>query len=188
MKCPKAILHTVALALLVLAYADPRAAWGDSFSTFVQITCAPEIGYFSIRRFALWDVPYEALEREGKSLRAAMNPRGIYTSIDLREAPVECDLAIGPQAGKAQQSHIRVVGFFDNGNGRATSYRQIVDSVEVSADGKTLGGLSLNPHGFRTGYDQLEVWFSSSVVSVRTCSYYQHDEDPERKAGCTTEP
>jgi hypothetical protein len=176
------------LSVWLCAAAGARTAWADSFSTFVQITCVPEIGYFSIRRFGLWDVPYEALDREGKSLRAAMNPRGVYTSINLKDAPVECALAVGPQSGKAQQSRIRVVGFFDDRNGQATSYRQIVDYVDVSVDGKSIGGLSLNPHGLRTGYDQLEVWFSGSAVSVRTCSYYEHDEDPQRKAGCITEP
>lgn len=63
------------------------------------------------------------------------------------------------------------MGIHDDQKGRATSYRQIVEYLAISADGKPLGELSLNPYGFTVGPDLIEVFSDGLAMTVRKCSY-----------------
>jgi hypothetical protein len=173
MKRPTAIFRVAAcvVALLLAAAASPRAAMADSIISFVQITCAPELNYFSIRRFHVPSPGFDFVDRLSKSQRTTLNPLGIYTRSALEKAPFECDLIVATATGGKEPLRIRAVGFFKDLNVGTYSDRFISDYVEVSADGKKLGALGLNYHGFTAGYDLLEMFVDGTAVDVRKCSY-----------------
>jgi hypothetical protein len=172
MKYPRAFLRVAAFmfTLLFAAAASPRAAMADSIATFVQITCAPELNYFSIRRFKVPSPGFSFMERLRQSQRTTLNPHGIYTRSALEETPVECHLVAGTPDGRQQPLQIRTVGFFKNSNVDTDSDRFINDYVDVLANGKKLGELSLNPLDFTEGYDLLEMFVDGTAVNVRKCA------------------
>jgi len=143
----------------------------DSIASFVQITCAPELNYFSIRRFNVPGPGLASMDRLRRSQRTTLNPHGIYTRSALEEAPFECHLIAATPDGKPEPIRIRAVGVFKNANVGTDSDRFIADYVEVLANGKQLGALSLNPHSFTAGYDLMEMVVDGTVVDVRKCSY-----------------
>ncbi|HLG48183.1 MAG TPA: hypothetical protein VKY24_18210 [Reyranella sp.] len=169
-----------ALSVCLSATADPRAALADSFTSFVQIACAPELGYFSIRRFGLSLSP-QYIDRLQGSTSGAINSQGIYVEPALEKAPVECNLTVG-----AKTVRLRAAGVYKDLNKDTSSYRFIVDKIEVTANGKPLGDLFLNPFGFQAGIDFMEVFVEGAAI-VRRCTYYEHVDDPALKAGCTRE-
>jgi hypothetical protein len=88
--------------------------------------------------------------------------------------------------GTAKSVHIKAEGVFDDQNGQASSYRRIVDRVNVSIDGKKTDTLFLNPYGFTSGIDMLEVWMWSDggPTTVRKCTYLHHADEPALRPGC----
>jgi hypothetical protein len=193
MKHPRTFFRSAALVLGICLWAaalSPRSASADAYYGFVQITCAPGINYFSIRRFQLLNLPHDILDRDRKSARPALTtPHGIYNTIQLKNAPAECDLfaaASAPDQPK-RRIRLRVAGFYDDRGGTATSERQIVDNVDVLADGKSLGRLLLNPYGFLAGdTDMIEVFVDGLGAFARKCSHHEALKAQQKK-GCTTE-
>jgi hypothetical protein len=166
------IRTALVLGVCLSVAANAGAALADQFTTFVQIACMPELHYFSIRRFGL---PLKEPPPE------TGNRQRIYTRYALEKAPAECDLQVG-----AETVRIRALGIYDDQNKGTSSYRFIVDKVEVSANGKRLDDLFMNAFGFLAGIDFLEVIVNGPAV-VRRCAYYDHPDNPALKAGCTTE-
>jgi hypothetical protein len=193
MKITSSLVRTVGVMAVLWAgaIAHSRAALADQFYSVVHITCAPEIGYFAARRFMLVNPPAESDQQIKSLLTKIAAAHGIYTAVALKDAPLECDLVLGAKAAnqpdQKQPLRLRVQGIFNNQNGQATSYRQITEQVEVSAEGKVLGRLLLNPYGFEVGpTDLMEVFYNGANVWVRTCSYGEHVERQPKK-GCTEE-
>jgi hypothetical protein len=158
MERSKALFGGIALAcsLWLGALANSSAAFADTFNDYVQVTCAPEIGYFAIRRFGVMNLPHDVARRIGKSPGTTITEHGIYDVFQLKAAPVECNLRVGlgseePEwkTGEPKLIRLRVTGFYDDNNGATTSYHLIVEYVEVSLEGKKVGELSLNPYGLR---------------------------------------
>jgi hypothetical protein len=173
------------------ATAHDRAASADQMLGLVQITCAPEAKYFSIRRFLLVNPPRPPGGDYQSLLSTVESKYRFYTAIQLKAAPVECDLTGG--AGPANQPdqqrrlRLRVQGFYDDQGGQAPGPRQIVNNVEVSADGKALGRLYLNAFGYMPDEsDLIEVLYNGIDFWVERCSYRRsHDARPTK--GCTQE-
>ena len=168
------------LSLWLSAAAVSPAALANPFTSFVQIACAPELGYFSIRRFGLALSPQYVGRLQGPA-SGAISPQGIYVEPALEKAPVECDLAVG-----AQTVQLRATGVYKDLNKDTSSYRFVIDKVEVTANGKLLGDLFLNPFGFQAGIDFIEVSVYGSAF-VRRCAYYEHVDELALKPGCTRE-
>lgn len=156
------------------------SAEADEIYGFVQSTCAPEIGYFSIRRFQLINLPHDRfpLDRtpEAVSRLSALGARyGIFDSVLLQSTPLECDLPVNvpPRNGTGGRPvvKVRVAGVYDDNNGQATSERQISDYVEVFAGSALVGRLFLNASGFiADGTDLIEIAGNGLTLEARLCS------------------
>src|SRR4051812_9198620 len=80
------------LGFLLGATAHERAASADQMLGLVQITCAPEAKYFSIRRFLLVNPPRPPGGDYQSLLSTVESKYRFYTAIQLKAVPVECDL------------------------------------------------------------------------------------------------
>jgi hypothetical protein len=142
-------------------------AQADELFGFVQITCAPEIGYFAIRRFEISDLPHggpfltDGRHAGNAALQALQKKHGIYTSGGLMEHPFECAIpAVKPASGSGSSTLsgfvARVVGHLDQ-NSQESTYKKIVDDAEVLLDGRSIATLGLNPYGFTVGTSSIEI-------------------------------
>jgi hypothetical protein len=136
--------------------------WG-----FVQITCAPEISYFAIRRFQIYNPPNmgpylsEGLTAGEAQIEALQKKYGIYDSSSLSKHPYECVIPpIKPVPGWSPHPTngftAKVVGNVETDDTK-TSYREIIDNVEVFLNGNSLNKLHLNPYGFTSGTSSIEI-------------------------------
>jgi hypothetical protein len=176
--------------LLLGAAADRRAASADQSVGLVQITCVPEAGYFSIRRFVFVNPPRQPGADLQPLLSTIASKDRIYTASRLKAEPAECELLgtnTPSQADQRRRLGVRVQGFYDDQNGQAVGARQIVENVEVSAGGKPLGRLRLNAFGYSPDeIDLIEVRFDGGNFWVDRCSYYP-SHDPKATKGCARE-
>jgi hypothetical protein len=151
---------TTFCALRSGARADEQ--WG-----FVQITCAPEISYFAVKRFQIYNPPNmgpylsEGLSAGEAQIKTLQKKYGIYSSDSLSKHPFECVIPpIKPVPGwgahVASGFTAKVVGHIDTDDTK-TSYRQIIDNVEVFRDGNSVSKLHLNPYGFTVGTSSVEI-------------------------------
>jgi hypothetical protein len=191
MRRPLVRTTAVVLGLLLGATAHERAASADQMLGLVQVTCAPEANYFSIRRFLLVNPPRSPAGDYQSLLSTVASKYRFYTAIQLKAAPVECDLTggAGPATQPDQQRRLklRVQGFYDDQGGQAPGPRQIVNDVEVSADGKALGRLYLNAFGYMPDeIDLIEVLYNGVDFWVERCSY-RRSHDARSTKGCTRE-
>jgi hypothetical protein len=90
--------------LLSIATAAPfgRAAVADDALGFVQITCAPELSYLSVRRFFIMNVPSKAdrFDPDPAVVAAVERNYGIFQSAGLQKRPFECSVAaLAPAPG-----------------------------------------------------------------------------------------
>jgi hypothetical protein len=188
MKLHRTALRAVArvFGLCLLGGADPRLASADQSIGVVQVTCAPEVGYFSIRRFTL--PPYATDEQFQSLISGLASAHRVYSAKQLKAAPAECNLvaAVPGQPGRKRMIRVRAEGFFDS-ESEAMSPRQIMNYVEVSSDGKVIGLLGLNLYTFRENTtDLIEVFTDGLAVFARKCAYYAPLE-LQPKQGCTSE-
>jgi hypothetical protein len=180
------------LGCMLFVAAEPRAASADQFLGLVQITCAPEAGYFSIRRFVVVAPPLEPAGRYQSLLSTLASKRGIHTAGELKAAPAACELPVGTglpnEPDRQPPLRLRVQGFYDDQNGQAAGARQIVENVEVLAGGKSIGRLYLNTFGYRPDeIDLIEVHYDGAQFWVERCSYHT-SVDPHAAKGCRREP
>jgi hypothetical protein len=181
---------------IALPVMDPKPATADEIYGFVQITCAPEIGYFAARRFQLINLPHDhpygfpfSRTPEALARLSSLGVRyGIYDSILLQTRPLECDLPVNvsPPTGTQENpiANIRVVGVFDDDNGHATSERQIADYVEVFVGKTPVGRLFLNSYGFISdGTDSIELVGNGLSLRIIFC-LRQVEGAKNAPAGC----
>ncbi len=166
----------VLLALVTLCTL-PTGARADTNWGFVQITCAPEISYFAVRRFQVYNLPNmgpyltEGLTAGEAQTETLRKKYGIYSSYDLSKHPYECVIPpIKPVLGWSPRETVgftvKVVGNIDTDDSK-TSYRQITDNAEVFLEGKSIGRLHLNPYGFRGGTSSIEISSGASPDLVQ---------------------
>jgi hypothetical protein len=167
------------LSLTIALSVRPLRA--DEAWSFVQITCAPELGYFSIRRFFVMDLPHmgpyltEGHDPGRAVVTALQRKYGIFDSGGLQANPFECSI---PQFQAVQgwggDDHpgfkVRVVGHLDKIEDMISPY------TTVSLQEKSLGNIYLNGGG---NIDSIEVWYDGAL-EVRTCR-----EKPEISTGYT---
>jgi hypothetical protein len=121
------------LLVLIMLCALPANVRADTNWGFVQITCAPEISYFAVRRFQVYNLPNmgpylsEGLSPGEAQIEALQKKYGIYSSYDLSKHPYECVIPpIKPVPGWSPHETIgftiRVVGNIDADDSK-TSYR-----------------------------------------------------------------
>lgn len=161
-------------SLLLLAIEAIHPAHADEAWGFAQITCAPELGYFSIRRFFVIDPPHkgpyltEGLEPSAAAVSTLQRKYGIFDSGSLQADPFECSIPSLPAAPGWNQGRsgykVRVVGHLDK-NSRESDYHRIADNAEVFLQGTRLGLVVLN---LAEGIDSFEVWYDA-LLEVRTC-------------------
>lgn len=168
------------LAVLSLTMAlSIRPLRADEMRGFVRIACAPELGYFSIRRVLIMDLlhmgPYltEGLEPGPTVVTALQRKYGVFDSGSLRDNPFECSIpevqAVQGWHGSQPGYKVRVVGYRAK-NGQEGDYHMIANDAEVFLQGKSLGRLVLN---LPDGIDLIEVWHDDVSLQVRTCEIPQ---------------
>jgi hypothetical protein len=169
----------LSLGVWAVAAANPHAAVADQPTGLVQITCVPEVGYFSARLFQVFNVTQKPLKELRPLHSSIAGAHRIYTAIELEANPFECDLA----GGDGKQVKIHALGHYD-ASSPAGGPRNIVNNVEITADRRSLGRLHI---GFPWGpIDLMEVFYNGAETKVVTCSYYRHVE-PEPSQGCTNQ-
>jgi hypothetical protein len=167
------------LAVLSLTMAlSVRPLRADEAWSFVQITCAPELGYFSIRRFFVMDLPNmgpyltEGLNPGRAAVAALQRKNGIFDSESLRDNPFDCSIPSVQAVQGWGDGHpgyeVRVVGHIDKVSDLISPY------TTVFLQGKSLGNIFLNGGG---NIDSIEVWYDAAL-EVRTCR-----EKPEISTG-----
>jgi hypothetical protein len=163
------------LASLFLIFSSVvHPAHADEVWDFAQITCAPELGYFSIRRTSILDLPHmgpyltQGLEPGPAVVDALKRKYGIFDSGGLQANPFECSIPAIPAVQGWGDGHpgykVKVIGHLDK-NSRESSYSKIADNAEVFLQGKSLGLVVLN---LTEGIDSIEVWYDAAL-EVRTC-------------------
>jgi hypothetical protein len=188
--CSRYVLLLLGCVLCVAAKPPPASA--DQFLGLVQVTCAPEAGYFSIRRFVVVAPPLEPGRNYQSLLSTLASKREIHTARELKATAAECELPVGTglpnEPDRRPPLRIRVQGFYDDQNGQAAGARQIVENVEISAGVKPLGRLYLNTFGYRPDeIDLMEVRYDGAQFWVERCSYHR-SVDPQAAKGCKREP
>ena len=159
------VKFTLLVAMMVCGQSNSVRA--DELWGFVQITCAPEISYFAVKRFQIYNPPHkgpylsEGLSAGQAQIEALQKKYGIYTSDSLSKHPFECVIPpIKPVPGwdaSLTRGYTAKVAGHVNSDDSKTSYRQIIDNVEVFLDGKSVGTLGLNPYGFTVGTSSVEI-------------------------------
>jgi hypothetical protein len=156
-------------SLLLISSSAVHSAHADEAWSFVQITCAPELGYFSIRRFFVMDLPHmgpyltEGLDPSPTVVAALQRKNGIFDSESLRDNPFDCSIPsfqVTPGWNEGRPGYeVRVVGHLDKISDMISPY------TEVFLQGKGLGNIFLNGGG---NIDSIEVWYDVALA-VRTC-------------------
>ena len=126
----RAAAFVLGLLLAVIAV-GPRPALADDGIGVVQVTCAPDVGYFAIRRFVL--PPFATNEQLQSLLPRLASAHRIYTARQLKAAPADCDLLTveAGQPDRKRTTRVRAEGSFD-GESDSTSPRRITNYVQIS--------------------------------------------------------
>lgn len=139
----------------------PHHACADEYWPLFQITCVPDLNYFSIRSFGLANTPSEfvrsyypnekgasytreeLLAHEDQQLGLLETTYGIYTAERLQQHPYECLTRVGREVG-GQPLKVRVDGNYvepSTGQCRGTG----VNAAHVTINGRDIGWLSADP-------------------------------------------
>jgi hypothetical protein len=166
---------------------------------FAQIVCAPTLGYFSIRRITIMNLPEkgpyltEGLE-PGPGVAAALRrANSIFDSDGLETEPFTCSVPgftsppgwVGPTRASFK---VEVVGHLDR-NSQESSYCRIVDNAEVLLNGKSIGLIPLNPCASGDTPVIIEVAHDGVELTVKKCVEPSIFEDPSgNKIVCSERP
>jgi hypothetical protein len=186
------------LSLLVTAgLCDPAHA--DYPWSFVHIVCAPTLGYFSIRRITIMNLPEkgpyltEGLE-PGPGIAAALRrANSIFDSEGLKTEPFKCSVpGFTPPSGWGQTWRagfkVEVIGHLDR-NSQESDYCRIADNAEVFVNGKSIALIPLNPCGRDETPVIVEVAHNGVELTVRKCVLPPASEDPVgNKIVCSEKP
>jgi hypothetical protein len=124
------------LAALLLVFSSAfHPAHADEAWSFVQITCAPELGYFSIRRFFVMDLPHMGPyltegQDPGRAVVAALQRKnGIFDSKSLQDNPFDCSIPAVQAVQGWGDGHpgyeVRIVGHIDKVSDLITPYTTV---------------------------------------------------------------
>ena len=163
--------NLIAIALIFCTAFSGRSS-ADEVYGFVQITCAPELGYFSIHRFQIYNLahggPYltDGSRPTAQTAQDTQRKYGIFRSRDLKEIPFECTIPrfkLIDEPGEMAGFSVKVIGHLDE-NSDETSYSRISDDAEVFLNGKSIALMGLNPHGFVVGTSSLAMTLPPSFI------------------------
>jgi hypothetical protein len=183
-----------ALSWTVQAHADEP--W-----FFAQITCAPELGYFSIRKILIMNLPHggpylrsDPMERPAPGVVSALEEKNrIYDSPDLSARPFTCTaphLAAVPGSEREREGFdVKVVGHYEKPDDNEASYCRMVDNAEVIVNGKSLGLLVLNPCDNGPMLVSVEIAHDGVELAVRRCTHdFEDDAHDQQRLVCREEP
>jgi hypothetical protein len=154
---------------------------------FAQIVCAPSLGYFSIRRITIMNLPHkgpyltEGLEPGPGVEEALRRDHLMFESDGLQREPFSCAIpAFKPPAGWGSARagfDVRVIGHHDR-DSQESSYCRIADNAEVLLNGKSLGFIVLNPCKSGEVTLSIEAAHDGVELSVRKCIEPSIFDDP----------
>jgi hypothetical protein len=195
-------MHSRTVATLIslfvtLALCNPAHA--DYPWMFVHIVCAPTLGYFSIRRITIMNLPNkgpyltDGLE-PGAGISAALRRDNlIFDSEGLKTEPFMCSVpGFTPPPGwggpPRASFKVEVVGHHDRNSGES-SYCNIADNAEVFLNGKSLGLIPLNPCASGDTPVIIEVAHNGVELIVNKCVLPSIFEAPSgNKIVCNEKP
>jgi hypothetical protein len=197
-------MHRLALALVsMLAFisAITCPAQADEPWNFAQITCVPELGYFSIRKILIMNLPHkglflsEGLTASPSVVNALQSKYRIFDSEGLSGHPFTCTSAhldaVPGWEREREGFEVKVIGHIDHEkNNEETSYCRMIDSAEVIVNGKSVGSIVLNPCEDGPMLVGVEVAHDGVELGVRRCT---HDPFADKAADqeqvvCREEP
>jgi hypothetical protein len=155
---------------------------------FAQIVCAPTLGYFSIRRITIMNLPKkgpyltEGLE-PGAGVAAALRRSNlIFDSEGLQSEPFTCSIPgftapAGWGGEKRAAFDVRVIGHRDR-NSQESSYCMIADNAEVFLNGRRVGLIPLNPCKSGDTLLGIDVAHNGVELEVTKCVEPSIFEDP----------
>jgi hypothetical protein len=172
---------SVTLALCFPAHADYP-------SMFAQVVCAPTLGYFSIRRITIMNLPNkgpyltEGLEPGPGVNEALRRDNLIFDSDGLEREPFTCSIAAfksPPGYGERERAgfDVKVIGHLDR-HSEESSYCRIVDNAEVFLNGKSIGLVVLNPCKSGETTVSIEVAHDGVELAVEKCVEPSIFDDP----------
>jgi hypothetical protein len=197
-------MYRFALTLILIVgivSAGTGRAQGDEPWNFAQITCMPELGYFSIRKILIMNLPHkgpyltEGLSAPASVVNALQAKYRIFDSEALSAHPVTCtiphlDAAPGWEQ-KREGFEVKVVGHFDEKrNSQESSYCRMTDSVEALVNGKSSGLIVLNPCENGAMLVSVEVAHDGVELAIRRCThdpFADHTAD-QQQVICREEP
>jgi hypothetical protein len=171
----------VTVALCFPAHAD--YPW-----MFAQVVCAPTLGYFSIRRITIMNLPNkgpyltEGLEPGQGIAEALRRDNLIFESNGLEREPFTCSIASfksPPGYGERERAgfDVKVIGHRD-GHREESSYCRIADNAEVILNGKSIGLIVLNPCKSGETTVSIEVAHDGVELTVKKCVEPSIFDDP----------
>jgi hypothetical protein len=179
MRCWSAL----ALALLAgMTLANTDRARADEPWNFAQTTCVPELGYFSIRKILIMNLPHkgpylaEGLAASPSVVDALQSKYGIFDSEGLSAHPVTCKIphlaAVPGWEREREGFEVKVVGHFDREkNSQESSYCKMTESAEVVVNGKSVGSIVLNPCENGPMLVSIEVSHDGVELAIRRCTH-----------------
>jgi hypothetical protein len=179
------IVASVLSTLFAVALCFPAHA--DTPYMFAQLTCAPSLGYFSIRRITIMNLPHkgpyltEGLEPRPGVDEALRRDHLIFDSDGLEREPFSCAIPAftpPPGWGAARAGFdVKVIGHRDH-DSEESSYCRIADHAEVLLNGKSIGLIVLNPCKSGETTVSIEVAHDGVELAVRTCVEMSVFDDP----------
>ncbi|MGJ4940439.1 hypothetical protein ACQR1W_07690 [Bradyrhizobium sp. HKCCYLS1011] len=171
------------ISLLGFAFAGSGPARADGPWIFAQVACVPQLGYFSIRKILMLNLPYkgpyltEGLSPSPAVVNALESRYRIFDSQGLSAHPVTCivrhlDAVPGWEPREREGFKVEVIGHYDSGkNARTSSYCMMTDSAEVLVNGKSVGSIVLNPCENAPMLVSIEVAHDGVELAIRQCSH-----------------
>jgi hypothetical protein len=185
------------VASLSVAMAASAPARADYPWMFAQVTCTPILGYFSIRRITIMNLP-----DKGPYLTEGINPgadvrealrreNGIFDSDGLERKPFTCSIAkfkspTGWGAEERPGFDVKVIGHYDR-DSEEGSYCRIADNVEIIVNGKSIGRIVLNPCKNGDMTVSIEVAHNGVELISRKC-IEPFDDPTGKQIVCTESP
>ena len=187
------------IAALSCAVETCAPARADFPWMFAQVTCAPTLGYFSIRRIMVLDLPNkgpyltEGLEPGPEISEVLAREKGIFDSDLLEREPIACSVPAfkSPNGWGAERRtgfDVKVIGHLDR-NSEKSSYCEIADNAEIFLNGKSIGFIVLNPCKTGELTISIEIAQDGDRPIARKCVEPAIGDDPDgNKLVCIESP
>jgi hypothetical protein len=168
---------------------------------FTQLTCAPELGYFSIRKILIMNLPHGGpylsngfMEPPPQRVVSTLEENNrIFDSQGLSARPFTCTaphLAAVPGSEREREGfEVKVVGHYEKPHDNESSYCRMVDNAEVIVNGKSLGLFVLNPCDKGPMLVSVEIAHDGVELAVRRCTRdFADDIRHQERLICREEP